>query len=104
MLKRENSMQSHDFSREQLLTALQAAEELATHIEDLPEGNEQLHLIYRWAEAADKVAMLMVQAEEQLHTEELGDLRATINEKNALCWESYRRNIRWMNKPPEQTS
>jgi hypothetical protein len=95
-------MQSHDFSREQLFTTLQAAEELATHIDELPGGHEQMNLIYRWAETADKVAMLMVQAEEQLPTEELGDLRATINQQNALRWESYRRNIRWMNKPPEQ--
>lgn len=96
-------MQGHDFSREQLLTTLQAAEELATHIEDLPAGQEQMHLIYRWAEIADKVALLMVQAEEQLSAEELEHLRFTVNEQNALRWESYRRNIRWMNKPPEQT-
>jgi hypothetical protein len=43
----------------------------------------------------------MVQAEEQLPAEELGNLRATVNEQDALRWESYRRNIRWMNKPPE---
>jgi hypothetical protein len=95
-------MQSQDFSREQLLTTLQAAEELATRIEDLPEAHEQMHLIYRWAEAADKVALLMVQAEEQLPADELENLRATVNEENALRWESYRRNIRWMNQPPEQ--
>jgi hypothetical protein len=95
-------MQSQDFSREQLLTTLEAAEELATRIEDLPEGHEQMHLIYRWAEAADTVALLMVQAEEQLPAGELENLRATVNEENALRWESYRRNIRWMNKPPEQ--
>ena len=95
-------MQSHDFSREQLLTTLQAAEELAAHIEDLPEGHQQMHLIYCWAEAADKVALLMVQAEEQLPADELEGLRRTVNEHNPLCWESYRRNIRWMNKPPEQ--
>jgi hypothetical protein len=102
MLKRENRMQSHDFSREQLLTTLQDAEELAARIEDLPEGHQHMHLIYRWAEIADKVALLMVQAEEQLSPEDLGNLRDTVNEQNALCWESYRRNIRWMNKPPEQ--
>ena len=95
-------MQNHDFSREQLLTMLQAADELAVHIENLPEGHQQMHLIYRWAEAADKVALLMVQAEEQLPADELENLRATVNEQNALRWESYRRNIRWMNKPPEQ--
>ena len=95
-------MQGHDFSREQLLTTLQTAEELAAHIEELPEGHEQMNLVIRWAETADKVAMLMVQAEEQLPAEELANLRATINEQNALRWESYRRNIRWMNKPPER--
>ena len=95
-------MQGQDFSREQLLTTLQDAEELAARIEDLPEGQQQMHLIYRWAEIADRVALLMVRAEEQLPADELGNLRATVNEHNALCWESYRRNIRWMNKPPEQ--
>jgi|SRR5216110_659357 len=102
-MEREDSMQGHDFSREQLLTTLQDAEKLAAHIEDLPEGHEQMHLIYRWAEIADKVALLMVQAEEQLPTDELGSLREVVNERNALCWESYRRNIRWMNQPPEQS-
>ena len=96
-------MQGHDFSREQLLTTLQDAEKLAAHIEDLPEGHEQMRLIYRWAEIADKVALLMVQAEEQLPADELGGLREVVNERNALCWESYRRNIRWMNQPPEQS-
>lgn len=95
-------MQGHDFSREQLLTTLQDAEKLAARIEDLAEGREQMHLIYHWAEIADKVALLMVQAEEQLSPDELGSLRETVNEQNALCWESYRRNIRWLNKPPEQ--
>jgi DNA transposition AAA+ family ATPase len=94
-------MQGHEFSREQLLITLQDAEELAARVEDLPEGNQQMHLIYRWAEVADKVALLMVQAEEQLPADELENLRATINEPNALRWESYRRNIRWMNQPPE---
>jgi hypothetical protein len=59
-----------------------------------------MYLIYRWAEVADKVALLMVQAEEQLPADELENLRTTINEQNALCWESYRRNIRWMNRDP----
>jgi hypothetical protein len=95
-------MPDHNFSRERLLTTFQAAEELAAHIEELPQGHEQMHLIYRWAEIADKVALLMVQAEEQLPTDELEHLRAIVNEQNALCWESYRRNVRWMNKPPEQ--
>jgi hypothetical protein len=95
-------LQGHDFSREQLLTTLQNAEELATRIENLPEGREQMSLIYRWAEAADKVALLMVQAEEQLSADELRNLRRTVNGENDLRWESYRRNIRWMNKPPEQ--
>ena len=94
-------MQSHDFSSEQLLSILHDAEELAARIENLPENNQQMQLIYRWAEIADKVALLMVQAEEQLPADELGNLRATVNEENALRWESYRRNIRWMNQPPE---
>jgi hypothetical protein len=102
MMKRENSMQDHDFSCEQLLATLQDAEKLAARIEDLAEGREQMHLIYRWAEIADQVALLMVRAEEQLSPEELGSLRQIVNEQNALCWESYRRNIRWLNKPPEQ--
>ncbi len=78
---------------------MREAEELATHIDTLNEGREQMRLIYRWAEVADGVAKLMVQAEEQLSAQELADLQRAVNEHNELRWSSYRRNIRWMNKP-----
>ena len=45
---------------------IQEAESLATHIDTLDENQEQMRLIYRWAETADGVAKLMVLAEELL--------------------------------------
>ncbi len=92
---------SRDFSREELLAAIQAAEDLAKQVEALHENQEQMSLIYRWAEAADEVARLMVVAEELLPREELIDLQAVINQQDRQRWDKYRRNIRWMNKPLE---
>lgn len=91
-----------DFSREELLATIQEAEGLATHIDTLSEGQEQMRLIYRWAEVVDGVAMLMVLAEELLSEDELIELQDVVNEKDKTRWDRYRRNIRWMNKPAGQ--
>jgi len=93
---------SRDFSREELLTMIQEAESLATHIDTLDEYQEQMCLIYRWAEIADEVAKLMVLAEELLSEDELLDLQKVVNEQDKTRWNKYRRNIRWMNELPGQ--
>src|SRR6266851_167299 len=93
---------SRDFSREELLTMIQEAESLATHIDTLDENQEQMRLIYRWAELADEVAKLMVLAEELLSEDELLDLQKVVNEQDKTRWNKYRRNIRWMNELPGQ--
>jgi hypothetical protein len=93
---------SRDFSREELLTMLQEAESLATHIDTLDENQEQMRLIYRWAELADEVAKLMVLAEELLSEDELLALQKVVNEQDKTRWNKYRRNIRWMNELPGQ--
>jgi hypothetical protein len=91
---------SRDFSRQELLTMIQEAESLATHIDTLDENQEQMRLIYRWAEIADGVAKLMVLAEELLSEDELLDLQKVVNEQDKNRWNKYRRNIRWMNELP----
>jgi hypothetical protein len=91
---------SRDFSRQELLTMIQEAESLATHIDTLDENQEQMRLIYRWAETADGVAKLMVLAEELLSEDELLDLQKVVNEQDKNRWNKYRRNIRWMNELP----
>jgi hypothetical protein len=91
---------SRDFSRQELLTMIQEAESLATHIDTLDENQEQMRLIYRWAEIADEVAKLMVLAEELLSEDELLDLQKVVNEQDKNRWNKYRRNIRWMNELP----
>ena len=80
---------------------IQEAESLATHIDTLDENQEQMRLIYRWAEIADGVAKLMVLAEELLSEDELLDLQKVVNEQeDKNRWNKYRRNIRWMNELP----
>lgn len=79
---------------------IQEAESLATHIDTLGENQEQMRLIYRWAEIADGVAKLMVLAEELLSEDQLLDLQKTVNEQDKKRWNKYRRNIRWMNELP----
>jgi hypothetical protein len=91
---------SRDFSRQELLTMIQEAESLATHIDTLDENQEQMRLIYRWAEIADGVAKLMVLAEELLSENELLNLQKVVNEQDKNRWNKYRRNIRWMNELP----
>lgn len=91
---------SRDFSRQELLTMIQEAESLATHIDTLDENQEQMRLIYRWAEIADGAAKLMVLAEELLSEDELLDLQKIVNEQDKNRWNKYRRNIRWMNELP----
>jgi hypothetical protein len=91
---------SRDFSRQELLTMIQEAESLATHIDTLDENQEQMRLIYRWAETADGVAKLMVLAEELLSENELLNLQKVVNEQDKNRWNKYRRNIRWMNELP----
>jgi hypothetical protein len=91
---------SRDFSRQELLTMIQEAESLATHIDTLDENQEQMRLIYRWAEIADEVAKLMVLAEELLSEDEILDLQKMVNEQDKTRWNKYRRNIRWMNELP----
>jgi hypothetical protein len=91
---------SRDFSRQELLTMIQEAESLATHIDTLDENQEQMRLIYRWAEIADGVAKLMVLAEELLSEDQLLDLQKVVNEQDKKRWNKYRRNIRWMNELP----
>jgi hypothetical protein len=93
--------QGQNFSQTELLVAIQEAEELATHIDTLEESQEQMGLIYRWAEMADGVARMMVQAEELLSREDLAELQDRVNKEDAMCWEKYRRNIRWLNQPAE---
>jgi hypothetical protein len=93
--------QDQNFSQAKLLAAIQEAEELATQIDTLDENGEQMGLIYRWAEMADGVARMMVQAEELLSREDLTQLQDTVNREDSMCWEKYRRNIRWLNKPTE---
>jgi hypothetical protein len=93
--------QGQNFSQMELLAAIKEAEELATHIDTLEESREQMSLIYRWAELADEVARRMVQAEELLSREDLLQLQDTVNKEDAMCWERYRRNMRWLNKPAE---
>jgi hypothetical protein len=93
--------QGQNFSQTKLLAAIQEAEELATHIDTLDESREQMGLIYRWAELADGVARMMVQAEELLSREDLTQLQDTVNREDSMCWEKYRRNMRWLNKPAE---
>jgi hypothetical protein len=90
---------SRDFSRSELLATIREAEELAGQVDALREGQEQTRLIYRWAEIADEVALLMVMAEEVLPPDELAELRGVVNGQDVLRWEKYRRNIRWMNRP-----
>jgi hypothetical protein len=92
---------SRDFSPEALLATIQEAEDLARRVEALDENQEQMSLIYRWAEVADEVAKLMVLAEELLSSEELLDLQAGVNAQDRQRWDKYRRNIRWMNRPIE---
>jgi len=91
---------SRDFSRQELLTMIQEAESLATHIDTLDENQEQMRLIYRWAKIADGVAKLMVLAEELLSEDQLLDLQKVVNEQDKNRWNKYRRNIRWMNELP----
>ncbi len=93
--------QGQNFSLTELLAAIREAEELATHIDTLDESREQMGLIYRWAEMADEVARRMVQAEELLSREDLSQLQDMVNREDAMCWEKYRRNMRWLNKPAE---
>jgi hypothetical protein len=88
-----------NFSQKGLLAAIQEAEDLAAHIDTLEENQQHLGLIYRWAELADGVAKLMVQAEELLSREDLTELQNIVNREDSMCWEKYRRNIRWLNKP-----
>ncbi len=90
---------SYDFSREKLLASVQEAEELAERIDALGEGHPPMRLIYRWAEVADGVAKLMVLAEELLPEDELLELQNTVNKQDEKCWETYRRNMRWLNRP-----
>lgn len=93
--------QGQHFSQARLLASIREAEELATHIDTLGESREQMGLIYRWAEMADEVARMMVQAEELLSREDLVQLQNTVNREDPMCWEKYRRNMRWLNKPAE---
>ncbi len=90
------------FTRSQLLATIQRAEELAAHIDTLEESQEQMRLIYRWAEMADGIAKMMVQAEELLSREDLAELQNTVNAEDEMRWEKYRRNIRWLNEPGEE--
>ena len=90
------------FIRSQLLATIQQAEELATYIDTLEESQEQMRLIYRWAEMADGIAKMMVQAEELLSREDLAELQNTVNAEDEMRWEKYRRNIRWLNEPGEE--
>jgi hypothetical protein len=92
---------SRDFSREALLATIQEAEDLARRVEALDENQEQMRLIYRWAELADEIAKLMIMAEELLSPEELQSLQAVVNAQDRQRWDRYRRNIRWMNRPFE---
>lgn len=93
--------QGQNFSQAELLAAIQEAEELATHIDTLEESREQMGLIYHWAKLADRVARMMVQAEELLSREDLTQLQETVNREDSMCWEKYRRNMRWLNQPTE---
>ena len=81
---------------------MQEAEQLARQIDTMNESQEQMRLIYRWAEMADDAAKLMVQAEELLTEDELQNLQHVVNEQDQERWEKYRRNIRWLNKPSEE--
>jgi hypothetical protein len=90
---------SRHFSPEALLATIQEAEDLARQVEALDENQEQMSLIYRWAEVADEVAKMMVMAEELLTKQELLALQARVNAQDQRRWDKYRRNIRWMNKP-----
>jgi hypothetical protein len=92
---------SRHFSPEALLATIQEAEDLARQVEALDENQEQMSLIYRWAEVADEVAKMMVMAEELLTSQELLALQARVNAQDWRRWDKYRRNIRWMNKPLE---
>jgi hypothetical protein len=83
--------------REELLSSIKEAENLATHIDTLAEGAEKMRLTYRWATLVDEVALLMVQIEEQFPEQELTALQDAVNERDQYRWDSYRRNIRWMN-------
>jgi hypothetical protein len=92
---------SQNFSQARLLDAIREAEDLAAHIDTLEESQKGMGLIYRWAELADGVAMLMVQAEELLSGEDLTELQDIVNREDGMRWEKYRRNIRWLNRPVE---
>ncbi|HEV2662567.1 MAG TPA: hypothetical protein VGU68_18325 [Ktedonobacteraceae bacterium] len=81
---------------------MKKAEDLAAHIDTLAEGAEKMRLTYRWATIVDEVALLMVQIEEQFSEQELTSLQGTVNEHDQHRWDSYRRNIRWLNRRAEE--
>jgi hypothetical protein len=88
--------------REELLSSIKEAENLAAHIDTLAEGAEKMRLTYRWATLVDEVALLMVQIEEQFPEQELTALQNAVNERDQHRWDSYRRNIRWMNRRADE--
>lgn len=88
--------------REELLSSIKEAENLAAHIDTLAEGAEKMRLTYRWATFVDEVALLMVQIEEQFPEQELTALQDAVNERDQHRWDSYRRNIRWMNRRADE--
>ena len=89
----------HVLCEKPMCTTIEEAERLAASFERMPEGQEQMRLIYRWAETADTVALMMVQAEEQLSPQELARLQHEVNGGDGERWDRYRRNIRWLNDP-----
>ena len=44
----------------------------------------------------------MVQIEEQFPEQELTALQDAVNERDQHRWDSYRRNIRWMNRRADE--
>jgi hypothetical protein len=88
--------------REELLSSIKEAEDLAAYIDTLAEGAEKMRLTYRWATIVDEVALLMVQIEEQFPEQELALLQNAVNERDKHRWDSYRRNIRWMNRRADE--
>ncbi|MDQ2884634.1 MAG: hypothetical protein M3Y39_00950 [Chloroflexota bacterium] len=92
----------NNYVREELFSSIKEAEDLAAHIDTLAEGAEKMRLTYRWATIVDEVALLMVQIEEQFPDQELAALQRAVNEHDKSRWDSYRRNIRWLNRRADE--